>query len=419
MNDDRVFEGKKDDLLLLLGIPVSREIIKDVLDISDSTLRLYVKKLQSLGHQVSAISLNEARPKLLSTYACIKMHHRIFKDRNLTGRLEKSLFEVLEIEKIKLILDTGGVVLEKNQAWHFADEVPEGYRQLIAAAGVGASRFHLSVENYWADYLRDLARDKRMAPSKDEFTFKKREHFVYRLLDEMIELAQGYIGAKFDHRLCVMINNALLELSERERLITTEIFGLKGDKKSLVEIGNELDLTKMRTEQISGKALRRLRYRLGVIIEKNSWNISNAWAEKEALAELHQIETAKLEKELQRKLTELDKVYRLKLKVATGSDDVGVVVEALAVFNRRELVINFVDSDLSIMALNNLRGAGCHYMWQLIQYNTNDLLKFRNMGKKSIAELKELVENYGLKFGTKFSEIEIAYLEAETTDKRK
>jgi len=37
----------------------------------------------------------------------------------------------------------------------------------------------------------------------------------------------------------------------------------------------------------------------------------------------------------------------------------------------------------------------------LVSYNKNDLLKFRNFGKKSLTELEELVSVKGLEFGMK------------------
>jgi DNA-directed RNA polymerase subunit alpha len=35
----------------------------------------------------------------------------------------------------------------------------------------------------------------------------------------------------------------------------------------------------------------------------------------------------------------------------------------------------------------------------LVTYNRNDLLKFRNFGKKSLTELDDLLDNMGLNFG--------------------
>ena len=58
-----------------------------------------------------------------------------------------------------------------------------------------------------------------------------------------------------------------------------------------------------------------------------------------------------------------------------------------------------VDLDLSVRALNCLKAADVETLGELVAYNRNDLLKFRNFGKKSLTELDQLVEQKGLEFG--------------------
>jgi len=43
----------------------------------------------------------------------------------------------------------------------------------------------------------------------------------------------------------------------------------------------------------------------------------------------------------------------------------------------------------------------------LVSFNKNDLLKFRNFGKKSLTELEELVEGKGLQFGMNVSKYKL------------
>ena len=50
-------------------------------------------------------------------------------------------------------------------------------------------------------------------------------------------------------------------------------------------------------------------------------------------------------------------------------------------------------------ALNCLKAADVETLGELVAYNRNDLLKFRNFGKKSLTELDQLVEQKGLEFG--------------------
>ncbi|PCJ28868.1 MAG: DNA-directed RNA polymerase subunit alpha [Flavobacteriales bacterium] len=66
---------------------------------------------------------------------------------------------------------------------------------------------------------------------------------------------------------------------------------------------------------------------------------------------------------------------------------------------RQLLKTKLIDMDLSVRALNCLKAADVDTLGDLVTFNKNDLLKFRNFGKKSLTELDELVENKGLTFG--------------------
>jgi len=66
---------------------------------------------------------------------------------------------------------------------------------------------------------------------------------------------------------------------------------------------------------------------------------------------------------------------------------------------RQLLKTKLVDMDLSVRALNCLKAADIETLGDLVAFNKNDLLKFRNFGKKSLTELEELVEGKGLQFG--------------------
>lgn len=66
---------------------------------------------------------------------------------------------------------------------------------------------------------------------------------------------------------------------------------------------------------------------------------------------------------------------------------------------RQLLKTKLTDLDLSVRALNCLKAAEVNTMGELVQFNRNDLLKFRNFGKKSLTELNELLEKNNLEFG--------------------
>lgn len=76
---------------------------------------------------------------------------------------------------------------------------------------------------------------------------------------------------------------------------------------------------------------------------------------------------------------------------------------------RQLLKTKLVDMDLSVRALNCLKAADVETLSDLVSFNKNDLLKFRNFGKKSLTELEELVESKNLTFGMNVSK----YLDKE------
>ena len=66
---------------------------------------------------------------------------------------------------------------------------------------------------------------------------------------------------------------------------------------------------------------------------------------------------------------------------------------------RQLLKTKLIDMDLSVRALNCLKAAEVDTLGDLVSFNKNDLMKFRNFGKKSLTELDELVVLKGLSFG--------------------
>ncbi|MBI2966421.1 MAG: DNA-directed RNA polymerase subunit alpha [Bacteroidetes bacterium] len=74
---------------------------------------------------------------------------------------------------------------------------------------------------------------------------------------------------------------------------------------------------------------------------------------------------------------------------------------------RQLLKSKLIDLNLSVRALNCLKAAEVETLGDLVQYNKNDLLKFRNFGKKSLAELESLVSTKGLTFGMDVSRYQL------------
>ncbi len=70
---------------------------------------------------------------------------------------------------------------------------------------------------------------------------------------------------------------------------------------------------------------------------------------------------------------------------------------------RRLLKTSLEDLDLSVRAYNCLKAAKINTLADLVRYDTQELLKFRNFGKKSLVEIEELLQEKGLTFGMDLS----------------
>ena len=70
--------------------------------------------------------------------------------------------------------------------------------------------------------------------------------------------------------------------------------------------------------------------------------------------------------------------------------------------------------DLSVRAMNCLNNANIHLLGELCTKTESRMLKFRNFGKKSLDEIKEKIEKYGLSLGMSLSDALTSALEGVT-----
>jgi len=75
------------------------------------------------------------------------------------------------------------------------------------------------------------------------------------------------------------------------------------------------------------------------------------------------------------------------------------IVDEHILHMRKLLKTSLEDLDLSVRAYNCLKAAKINTLAELVHYDTHELLKFRNFGKKSLVEIEELLVEKGLNFG--------------------
>ena len=72
---------------------------------------------------------------------------------------------------------------------------------------------------------------------------------------------------------------------------------------------------------------------------------------------------------------------------------------------RKVLKTPLEDLDLSVRAFNCLKAAKINSLSELVQYEQEDLMKFRNFGQKSLAEIEQVLTERGLQFGMDLSKL--------------
>ena len=83
------------------------------------------------------------------------------------------------------------------------------------------------------------------------------------------------------------------------------------------------------------------------------------------------------------------------------------IVDEHILHMRKLLKTSLEDLDLSVRAYNCLKAAKINSLGEMVRYDTHELLKFRNFGKKSLVESEELLQDKGLTFGMDLSKYKL------------
>lgn len=142
---------------------------------------------------------------------------------------------------------------------------------------------------------------------------------------------------------------------------------------TLGEIAKEFDVTRARIQQIQSKAIRRLSLptKVNMLIQ----NVEKL-SERDSLKTEIEQEILYLQKELW-KIKNTPEVFFEENK------------------ERLKIDIDIEELDLSVRSFNCLKRAGIYTVRDLIQKTEEELLKVRNLGRKSCKEVKTILNNNG------------------------
>jgi len=99
------------------------------------------------------------------------------------------------------------------------------------------------------------------------------------------------------------------------------------------------------------------------------------------------------------------KILRDQLAILMNFEDVEesseTSMDASSPAYNRNLLRSVDEFELSVRSSNCLQTMGVRYIWQLVQKTEADIMKTRNMGRKSLNEINDLLQNLGLGLGMK------------------
>ena len=263
-----------------------------------------------------------------------------------------------------------------------------------------------SIEQYF-DTLQDLAfMEKRIAVQK-----KKLSEESAALENDLKEMAstKHLFGNGISQFFLRDVFTCVAEVAGEELLTDREyqiLHDLLNGRK-LDDIAEKYYLTTSRIQQIVNKAVHK-------IATMKSWPKShkeykNTMAENARLIILLENQQAHIK--------HLEAMLNINNTDGSGGESAvpGYTKLELAQLLGRKLV----DENLTVRSLNCLKAADIETVSDLVRYSKTDLLKFRNFGKKSLAELDDYLDNLHLSFGMDIDRLVDAEVEVFLEDLKK
>lgn len=182
--------------------------------------------------------------------------------------------------------------------------------------------------------------------------------------------------ARYDFKRAILACAAIVSVSDRSIDILSGF--LSGN--SLEEIGKYHQLSRERVRQILCKTIRILNYRTDKYNELRKENF-----ELKGKVRLLESECKDLLEEIKQEEGKKKPKHNL--------------MDGFMPWEGMDLSTKLTDLDLSMRALNCLKSADIETLYELVRCKKTDLLKIRNMGKKSLTEIYEMLGMFNLSLG--------------------
>lgn len=324
--------------------------------------------------------------RMVSEYAELVTDRRFMRERrdmnpDTVTMLKRGLEMVLRIPEILAALHGAETAAEIS-----ATTNPRAvcYHAILAAVfGLRATQYTaINAKEFFEEYLLKLYQHELPLPDSSD-----------ALRDGMLSayLRQEMIGIKplwteqTAHLIIELLDELIATFTPKEQRVLEFRFGLKGEFKTLKQMGAYLGNAPERIRQIEQVALRKLKHHsrslyLRILTESSAQLLECGL--QQTIHALHEEKAKKL----------LDDINR------------GHKVVNFTAAQFQALARSVDEIEISVRAYNTLKNAGIKNIWELVQNNERDMLRSRNFGRKSIGEIKEILAKMGLHLDTHFDD---------------
>lgn len=367
MNDDRKYQKNKDFVLELLRMGMPNQVIQSYLKLSAETVTKYANRLRAEGILTGQeVSIAKAIPKMLAIIAYTEFNRNslsLIKIENVDKqKLLLCLNEVLGTESIIDMIDCASRQLIKLCHFGFHEDIPVGYRNLLNALNPQHDELQFDGLRLWHEHLRAISRLPEINEGKESLKIW-RNKTINTVVDDYAQIIRSLILPELPFAICKKVDEEIFSiLSVRELQILKMYFGIDGPKMNLREISEQLDLSGTSVGSIIHRSIRRLKLQQRL---KSIYAVPLTWDTVSKLVS---------------EVTPPKPAKSAKIKVAPE--------EAMR--------YRIIDLDISVRTMNFMIAAEVVTLADLLKFSEDDLYKFRNVGKKSIFEITELLRKYRL-----------------------
>ncbi|TSC68821.1 MAG: DNA-directed RNA polymerase subunit alpha [Parcubacteria group bacterium Gr01-1014_66] len=257
----------------------------------------------------------------------------------------------------------------------------------------------------WHEYLHDVHMSVMKGGNVIWMLPDSHDALITKLAYGYTDAFHGAIKLKWTSKIGQMIREGIIEilegLTEKESTIVKMRFGIEYDRKyTRSEIGKHLDIDKERVRQIEAQAIRKLKNpsmllgRIPLIYVLLGGNKELFFLYQQRCAEV------------------------ARLKEALAYEEEFKIPKAFSAAQIKFLATPIDELYLSVRACNSLKNANFKYLGDAAQKTDCGLLRTRNFGRKSIREIREILQKNGMDFGIRLDETSQALYEKLTAKDR-